>query len=147
MVFVEINNENFRDFWKLSVFLKQKKQVANNTRILARAYAYRNFKPVVYGIVENSKPVGLMFYRNYHKNNEKVKYLDQLMIDKKFQNKGLGTLAVQKLIDILKNEKVKQLHLCYIDGHNDVLKFYEKLGFKKTGNNDEDEIEMVLDIN
>ena len=88
-----------------------------------------------------------MFYRNYHKNNEKVKYLDQLMIDKKFQNKGLGTLAVQKLIDILKNEKVKQLYLCYIDGHNDVLKFYEKLGFKKTGNNDEDEIEMVLDIN
>ena len=147
MVFVEINNENFKDFWKLSVFLKQKKQVANNTRILARAYAYRNFKPVVYGIVENSKPVGLMFYRNYHKNNEKVKWLDQLMIDKKFQNKGLGTLAVQKLIDILKNEKVKQLYLCYIDGHTDVLKFYEKLGFKKTGNNDEDEIEMVLDIN
>lgn len=147
MEFVEINNANFRDFWKLSVSIKQKKQVANNTRILARAYAYRDFKPVVYGIVEDSKPVGPVFYRNYHKNNENVKYLDQLMIDKKFQNKGSGTFAIEKLIDILKNEKVKQLYLCYIDGHNDVLKFYEKLGLKRTGNNDEDEIEMFLDIN
>lgn len=63
MEFIEINNKNFRDFWKLSVFLKQKKQVASNTRIFARAFAYRDFKPVVYGIVENNKPVGLMFYQ------------------------------------------------------------------------------------
>ena len=146
MEFVTINENNFREFWRLSVSANQVGQVADNTKILARAFAYREFKPVVYGLVENNRPIGLMFYRNYHKKDEKVKCLDQLMIDKDFQNKGYGTLAVKKLIDILKNEKVKQLYLCYIDGHDDVLKFYEKLGFQKTGNNDGDEIELVLNI-
>ena len=147
MEFVAINENNFREFWSLSVSPDQSEQVADNIKILARAFVYRNFKPVVYGIEENNKPVGLVFYRNLHLNDEKVKYLDQFMIDKKYQHKGFGTLVVKKLIDILKNEKVKQLYLCYIDGHNDVLKFYEKLGFQKTGNNDEDEIQLVLDIN
>lgn len=147
MEFIIINDENFRDFWKLSVSLKQKKQVANNTKILARAFAYRDFEPVIFGIVEKGKPIGLLFYRNYHKDNEKIKWLDQIMIDKKHQHKGYGTLAVQKIIDMLKNDKTKQLYLCYKEGHDEVLKFYEKLGFKKTGNNDEDEIEMVLNIN
>ena len=147
MEFVTINENNFREFWNLSVSSNQIGQVADNIKILARAFVYRDYNPVVYGISQKNEPIGLLLYRNYHKNEDSIKYLEQFMIDKNYQNNGYGTLAIKKLITILKNDNIKKLYLHYKDGHNDVLKFYEKLGFQKTGNTDEDEIELVLQIN
>lgn len=146
MDFIKIDENNFRDFGKLAVSLKQKTQVADNIKILARAFAYREYEPIVYGIAINEKPIGILFYRNYHKDNNSIKYLDQFMIDEKYQKMGYGTLAMNNLISILKKQNVDSLYLCYIDGNDEVLKFYEKLGFSKTGKNDENEIELILNI-
>lgn len=72
------------------------------------------------------------------------------MIDEKYQGKGYGTEAVKLCIDYIKSKpfgKSNEVILtCNMDNSHGIH-IYEKLGFKDTGERDDDEIIMKLMIN
>lgn len=71
-----------------------------------------------------NKMVGFIGIKNY----EKEIYLYRFFIDDKYRNNGIGTIALNKIIDIAKKQN-KDMSLEVI-GENITRDLYERLGFK-----------------
>lgn len=71
-----------------------------------------------------NKMVGFIGIKNY----EKEIYLYRFFISDKYRNNGIGTIALNKIIDMAK-EQNKDMSLEVI-GENIARDLYERLGFK-----------------
>jgi len=77
-----------------------------------------------YKIMYNNEMVGFIGIKNF----EKEIYLYRFFIDEKYRNKGIGTIVLNKIIEIAK-EQNKDMTLEVI-GENIARDLYERLGFK-----------------
>lgn len=77
-----------------------------------------------YKIMFNNEMVGFIGIKNY----PKELYLYRFYIDEKYRNNGLGTIALNKLIDMAKQQD-KDMSL-EVMGENIARDLYERLGFK-----------------
>lgn len=77
-----------------------------------------------YKIMYNNEIVGFIGIKNY----EKEIYLYRFFIDEKYRGQGIGTIALNKLIDMAK-EQDKDMSL-EVMGDNIARDLYERLGFK-----------------
>ena len=77
-----------------------------------------------YKILYNNKMVGFIEIKNY----EKEIYLYRFFIDEKYRNNGVGTIALNQIIELAKVQN-KDLSLEVI-GENIARDLYERLGFK-----------------
>ncbi|MBS7306648.1 MAG: GNAT family N-acetyltransferase [Eubacteriales bacterium] len=134
-----VNPDNWR--LRLKVSDAQKSFVADSATILARAYAYRESRSKAYVIYNDTLPVGMALYYDCAELN--AYDLSQLFIDERYQGNGFGIEATKQILDKMKSDsKYDKVMLCYIDGNEVAKNMYEKLGFKLTGDRDEDEIIM-----
>ena len=142
-----ITPENWRIFNALHVKKEQEHWVASNIAILARAYAYREHNSIVYAIYNCETPIGLLMQRDYIHNEITYCVLDQFMIAEPFQGKGYGKKAMQKWISLIKEDKKHDaIMLCYKEEDMIACHLYQSLGFKHTGEVDEDEITMEYQL-
>ncbi len=139
----EITEETVLDFFKLKVSKSQDKFVAPNAVSIAQAYF--SDKAWFRGIYADDTPVGFIMVSI---DEEKEEYfLWRLLIGEKFQKKGYGKKAVLLLIDFLKSEySAKKLLVSCVPEEGGPEPFYAKLGFIPTGEYDDDEKIMELDI-
>ena len=134
-----VNPDNWR--LRLKVSDAQKSFVADSATMLARAYAYRESRSKAYVIYNDTLPVGMALYYDCAELN--AYDLSQLFIDERYQGNGFGIEATKQILDKMKSDsKYDKVILCYIDGNEAARNMYEKLGFKLTGDRDEDEIIM-----
>ncbi|MFQ9263814.1 MAG: GNAT family N-acetyltransferase [Clostridia bacterium] len=77
-----------------------------------------------YKIMNDNEMVGFIGIKNY----DKELYLYRFFIDEKNRNKGIGTIALNKIIDMAR-EQNKDMTLEVI-GDNIARDLYERLGFK-----------------
>lgn len=77
-----------------------------------------------YKIIFNNEMVGFIGIKNY----EKEIYLYRFFIDEKYRNQGIGTIALNKVINMAR-EQNKDMSLEVI-GENIARDLYERLGFK-----------------
>ena len=77
-----------------------------------------------YKILYNNKMVGFIGIKNY----EKKIYLYRFFIDEKYRNNGIGTIALNQIIELAKDQN-KDVSLEVI-GENIARDLYERLGFK-----------------
>ena len=139
----EITPDNWR--LGLSVAENQKSFVSNDMKLLARAYAYRNYRSKAFIIYSDASPVGMALYHDCDDFN--AYDFSQLFIDERYQGNGYGTDAAKQILDLMKmDKKYQKVILCYIEGNDRARKMYEKLGFQLTGDRDEDEIIMQLNF-
>ena len=125
-----INPKTVRTICDLTVGENQRMLVTANAISLAEASFYKNawFR----AIYVNETPVGfIMLYqipsRGYY-------YLWRFMIDTKYQGKGYGTKALEKVIkNIKKNPKAKAVKLSLVKMDGCAEPFYRKFGFEFTG--------------
>ena len=117
-----------------------KNHVADSATLLARAYAYRDYRSRAFVIYDDETPVGMGLY--YDLPEMECYDLSQLFIDERYQGRGYGKAATQLVLDSMKQDgKYGKVALCYVEG-NDVAKhMYEKFGFVET-ERDGDEIVM-----
>ncbi|MGG0658644.1 GNAT family N-acetyltransferase [Rummeliibacillus pycnus] len=137
ITFREIDRKNFFDVIKLSVSEEQNTFVATNLFSIAQAKAYPEC--ICLAIYHDDILVGFTMYCIDIDDNEYWIY--RLMIDAKFQSKGYGKAAMEKLIDLIKKDKKHQVIYLSFEPENDVAKhLYEKLGFEADGRVIEGEI-------
>ena len=70
-----------------------------------------------------------------------------MMIDTAHQRQGFGELALRKCLEYIASKPFGQSDKVALMCHKDnsiALHLYDKFGFKATGNEDEDEIELAL---
>lgn len=136
---VTINPDNWRLGLKVSE--AQKRFVAEGAGILARAYAYRESRSNAYIIYHDDLPVGMALYYDCDELN--AYDFSQFFIDERYQGNGFGMEAARQILEMMKSDgKYDKVTLCYVDGNDAAKNMYEKLGFRLTGECDEDEMVM-----
>ena len=135
---IEVTEDNYQTVCSLEVSAEQKCYVAAPVSILARAYAKRNRNARALAITNDGTIIGVLMYMDLHE--EPACYtIEQFLIDHRFQNRGFGTLALQSVIDILKNErKYEAVEICVKKEAAQAIKVYKNAGFADTGYIDPD---------
>ena len=142
----EITAETVRQICKLSDTLPdaQKKMVASNAVSIAQAH----FEKFAWfrAVYADEEPVGfIMLYDNPEKSEY---FLWRFMIASPYQHMGFGKRAMDLLFEYVKTRpNAKQLRVSCGEGEASPEEFYKKLGFKRTGERDGDEILLNLELN
>lgn len=143
MHFEPVTPDNWRT--RLTVRADQQRFVAQPAVIMARAWAYREAHSQVMYVCNGDTIVGMILWHDAPECNCYV--LSELLIDEKHQRRGYGTWAVETLVQMLRAErKYPQVILCYVDGDEPARMLYEKCGFQRTCDDDEDELVMALQL-
>ena len=142
----QIDENNFIDAFKLELGEGQEKFVSHPIRSLAQAYVYRD-QCVPFGIYNDDVMVGyIMVIYDYDVPEYDIWHM---MIDRKYQGRGYGREAFIKVLEYIASKPFgdsgRIALTCNYD--NDIAyKLYRSFGFEKSGNSDEDEFELVLNI-
>ena len=139
----EITEDTLRPFLKMEVSEVQRDYVAPNAVSIAQAHFSRNawFR----GIYAGDEPVGFVML---HIDEDKAEYFVwRYMIAEVHQGHGYGYRAMELVIDYVRSfPNARILLLSYAPGPHSPDGFYAKLGFKETGELDEGEKIMVLQL-
>lgn len=139
---VDITPDNWR--LKLQVSEAQKTYVAGSAVLLARAYAYREWRSRAFVVCDDETPVGMGLYYDCQERN--AYDFSQFFIDERYQGKGYGKAAAKTVLEAMKQDgKYDKTVLCYIEGNEAARRLYESIGFVEI-DRDEDEIIMELEL-
>ena len=128
VTFRKVTNKNFEDIISLERGNEGKKHVASNCYSLIEAFF--NYKiDDVRGIYYKKKLVGFLFYYRL----KDTIWINRFMIDASYQNKGIGTIAFEKLIKkIIREEKPKKIELLTSNPIMESILLKKEIGFKKS---------------
>jgi diamine N-acetyltransferase len=141
----EITKETLGTILRLKVTPAQEKYVASNAVSIAQAYFQRE-NAWFRGIYADETPVGFLMLDDWP--NEASYFLWRFMIDAQYQKFGFGKRAIELLIEHVKTRpNATSLGVsCVPDNDGSPCPFYEKLGFVYTGEKDEDELVLKLQL-
>ncbi len=139
----EVTRDTVRAICDLRVSKSQEQFVAPNSVSIAEAYFTKEawFRAVCAGEV----PVG--FVMLWENPTEGKYFLWRFMIDEEFQRKGYAKRALGLVIQHVKqNPQALEIRLSYRKGEGSPQPFYERMGFKDTGEIVDNEHEMKLTL-
>ena len=122
----DIAEKNLKSIIDLNVSEDQKNLVASNAVSIAQG----NYSKTAWfkGIFNNDVAVGFVML-DLIKDENKC-FLWRFMIDKKFQGRGFGKIALTEVIDYVKSLGIyKEIATSYVPETNDAGGFYKKFGF------------------
>ena len=139
----EITKKTLRSITDLKVSAAQIEFVADNATSIAEAY----FEPKAWfrGIYADETPVGfLMLYDDPEK---PIYYLWRFMIAEEHQGRGYGRQALELLMAHVRTRpNATHLTLSCVPGTGSPGPFYEKIGFTYTGEEDDGELMMRIEL-
>lgn len=120
--------------------------VAPNVYSLAQAWLYREAGDVFpWAIYKDEDLVGFILLDLDEE--EATTTIWRIMIDQEHQHRGYGTAALKLVIDQARqNKRFRYLRLDYVPGNTVAENLYRKVGFKPTGEIDNGEIVMQLEL-
>ncbi len=141
-----ITEDNFIDAFNLKLAPGQEKFVSHPVRSLAQAYVYRD-QCQPFGIYADGKMVGyVMVIYDYDVPEYDIWHM---MIDESAQGRGYGSEALDRVLEYIKTKPFGDSGRIALTCSKDnpvARKLYGKKGFSATGNEDEDEIELAMNI-
>ena len=142
----EITSKNLKSIIDLNVKEDQKDYVASNSVSIAQGHYSKSawFK----GIFNDDRPVGFVMLDLIGEENKC--FLWRFMIDRKYQGKGFGKIALTQVIDFVRSLNLyTYIATSYVPAENGAGGFYKNFGFieseeitKEFGIEDSDEIGM-----
>ena len=143
-----VNEENIDDVVYLKVKEDQEQFVASNLVSLAEAYAYK--AAWARAIYFQDKAVGFLMLADpsftHGDQAAPAAELWRFMIDHQFQGKGIGKAALDKVVEHVKARGYNKLYTSYLPGSGSPEPFYKKYGFEPTGEMDDDEVVILLEL-
>ena len=140
-----ISEGNFIDAFQLELAPGQERFVSHPIRSLAQAYVYRE-QCQPFGIYSDGKMVGyVMVIYDYDVPEYDIWHM---MIDKSMQGRGLGSAALDRVIEYIRTKPFGNSDRIALTCNRDnasARRLYERKGFRATGIEDEDEIELAMD--
>ena len=138
-----ITEDNFLEAFRLKLRKDQEEFVSHPIRSLAQAYVYRN-QCQPFGIYQDEEMVGyVMVIYDYDVPEYDIWHM---MIDETRQGKGYGKEALKRVLEYIETKPFGESNRVVLTCNQQNipgLRLYRSLGFKETGNVDEDEIELV----
>ena len=141
--FRNVSKSDWKECISLSVLEEQKGFIASNAVSLAQSKFDTEMVPVC--IYNNDQMVGFAMYAQDPETDHI--WIIRFMIDKNYQNKGLGKAALKKLIGLLQNTfECTEIYLSYEPDNTIADKLYGTIGFVKTGEVEDGELVSKLCI-
>ena len=141
-----IDEDNFLDAFGLELAPGQNKYVSGPVRSLAQAYVYRN-QCQPFGIYCGDRMVGyVMVIYDYDIPEYDIWHM---MIEKSSQGKGYGKKALEQCLAYIRTKPFGDSNRVALTCHEEntaALGLYRSLGFAPTGQRDEEEIELALEL-
>ncbi len=142
----KITEDNFIDAFNLKLAPGQEIFVSHPIRSLAQAYVYRE-QCQPFGIYADEKMIGyVMVIYDYDVPEYDIWHM---MIDESAQGQGYGNNALDKVLDYIRTKPFGDSDRVALtcNKQNPVArKLYESKGFRPTGNEYDDEIELAMMI-
>ena len=139
-----ITEENFIDAFNLKLATGQENFVSHPIRSLAQAYVYRE-QCQPFGIYAEGKMVGyVMVIYDYDIPEYDIWHM---MIDESMQGRGYGSKALDRVMEYIRTKPFGDSNRVALtcNKQNPIArKLYESKGFRATGMEDEDEIELAM---
>lgn len=133
MIYIEnVTEDNWREIIKLSVKDEQKNFIPEPIVIIAEGYIKRELNARVYAVLNDCEYIGtaLIFDINEYDGLPPRYHLSMIMVDKRYQNKGFGTAAIELIISKLKAENSFDfIEICVDKANHAALHVYTKIGF------------------
>ena len=82
---------------------------------------------------EDGKVLGLGILMNHGNLRKKHVGVITLMVNSDYQNKGIGSLLMDKLINLIESLNIIRLELCVFRDNYKAINLYKKFGFKEEG--------------
>jgi diamine N-acetyltransferase len=140
----EITPENFRECINLKVAAHQEKFVAPNVMSIAQSKIYPTYN--TFAVYAEDEIVGFVMFGL--DTDENRYYLGRMMIDEKHQGKGYGRAAILEVIQRLKQVKTcREIYLSFVPDNTSAERLYKSVGFERTGEFNNGETMMRLDLN
>jgi diamine N-acetyltransferase len=132
---VEVTKDTVRAICRLQVAPGQRGFVAPN----AVSFAEALFSPAAWyrAIAADGVPVGFVMVEL---EDGEPPYLWRLMVDRRYQGRGFGRRAVERLAEHLRTRGATELLTSWVPGDGGPEGFYLGLGFVPTGEVDEGEV-------
>ncbi|MEE6449863.1 GNAT family N-acetyltransferase [Gottfriedia acidiceleris] len=141
---VELNAENWYECCLLEVSEDQKSHIEPNAISIAQSKFESSLKP--YAIHFEGKAVGFLMFNTTEEELDGY-WIYRIMIDKNFQQKGLGKIATQLMInEMIKLTNAKRIVVGYHPENLGAHNLYSSLGFIDHGDRFGKEMAVVLDI-
>ena len=141
-----ITEENFIDAFNLKLAPGQERYVSHPIRSLAQAYVYRD-QCQPFGIYAEGRMIGyVMVIYDYDVPEYDIWHM---MIDEAHQGRGCGADALDRVIEYIRTKPFGgsgRVALTCNRENSVALKLYEGRGFRATGSEDEDEIELAMNV-
>jgi diamine N-acetyltransferase len=140
----DITKDTLGDILKLKVAPEQEGFVASNAVSIAQAH----FEPEIAwfrAVYADEVPVGFVMLEDNPTTAEYV--LWRFMIDARFQGRGYGKRALELVIAHVRTRPgARALLTSCVPGDGSPCPFYQKMGFVPTGDVDDGELVMRLDL-
>ncbi|MFF2875012.1 GNAT family N-acetyltransferase [Gottfriedia sp. NPDC057991] len=141
---VELNAENWYECCLLEVSEDQKSHIESNAISIAQSKFESSLEP--YAIHFEGKAVGFLMFNTTEEELDGY-WIYRIMVDKNFQQKGLGKIATQLMIDEMsKLPNAKRIVVGYHPENLGAHNLYSSLGFIDHGDRFGKEMAVVLDI-
>ena len=142
-----ISEDNFVDAFNLKLAKGQEEYVSHPVRSLAQAYVYYH-QCTPFGIYHGDTMVGyVMVIYDYDLEEYDIWHM---MIDEAHQGRGFGRAAMEVCLAYISGKPFGASNRVVLTCNREnprALALYKSLGFSETGNEDEDEIELSLELN
>jgi diamine N-acetyltransferase len=126
----EITRDNFWDCIELSVAPEQVDFVTSNAVSIAQSRVQPECIPLA--VYDDSTMVGFVMYCIDEDDGEYWIY--RMMIDQKYQSSGYGRMALEKLLDIIRQDRThNKVFLGVHKESSQAVKLYESFGFRFNG--------------
>ena len=133
----------------LEVFDHQKQYIASNKQSLETA-SKEDYREIArpFAICTDSKPIGFaMFAFELTSEDPNDRYwLWRFMIHKDAQGKGYGSAALEKIIEYFRSQGATHILLSTKERNGTALSLYHKYHFTETGETNESEIILRLEL-
>ena len=140
----EIVWDTHGDILDLKVRPEQEQFVASNAKSIAQAH-FQPGRAWFRAIYAGDAPVG--FIMTYEDREKPEFFLWRLMVAAEHQGKGYARRAMGLLVERLRDiPEAKELVTCHVPGEGSAGGFYERFGFRYTGEKMDEELKMVLSL-
>ena len=142
-----VDAANLEAVMKLQVAAGQRRMVSNVDRSLAQV-AYEPAGRAV-AMFSGDEAVGMMLLYDARLDKDKPAeqlYVWRILIDAQHQGRGYGRQTMLWVVEEARRMGLKTVGLSHVEVEGNAGPFYRKLGFRYTGEVDDGELKMVLDL-
>ena len=142
-----ITDANRETVEALAVTPSQGRFVSGVRESLLEAAEERDARALYWAIYDEETPVGFVMIADEVDSPDYIAhFLWKLLIDKRYQRRGFGTATLDLIVEYFRNRGVGAMWTSVAQGEGSPLTFYERYGFKRTGDLHGDEILLRLEI-